>query len=109
MGYGVWLHGEAVAAGMMMAAETAHRLGQFSAEDIERIKTLLLRAGLPVCGPQEMAPESYLPHMMRDKKVLAGELRLVLPTAIGQAEVRGGVGHDVVLASIAACLPERNA
>jgi 3-dehydroquinate synthase len=109
MGYGVWLHGEAVAAGMMMAAETAHRLGQFSVEDIERIKTLLLRAGLPVCGPQEMAPESYLPHMMRDKKVLAGELRLVLPTAIGQAEVRGGVGHDVVLASIAACLPERNA
>lgn len=106
MGYGVWLHGEAVAAGMMMAAETAHRLGRFSADDIERIKTLLLRAGLPVCGPQEMAPESYLPHMMRDKKVLAGELRLVLPTAIGQAEVRCGVGHDVVLASVAACLPE---
>ncbi|WP_454878925.1 3-dehydroquinate synthase [Serratia inhibens] len=109
MGYGVWLHGEAVAAGMMMAAETAHRLGQFPTDDIERIKTLLLRAGLPVCGPQEMTPESYLPHMMRDKKVLAGELRLVLPTAIGQAEVRSGVGHDLVLASIAACLPEGHA
>lgn len=107
MGYGVWLHGEAVAAGMVMAVETAHRLGQFSVEDIERIKTLLLRAGLPVCGPQEMTPESYLPHMLRDKKVLAGELRLVLPTAIGAAEVRGGVGHELVLASIAACLPER--
>ncbi|MDP8826020.1 3-dehydroquinate synthase [Serratia marcescens] len=106
MGYGVWLHGEAVAAGMVMAAETAHRLGQFSVEDIERIKTLLLRAGLPVCGPQEMTPGSYLPHMLRDKKVLAGELRLVLPTAIGAAEVRGGVGHELVLASIAACLPE---
>ncbi|MBS2693945.1 3-dehydroquinate synthase, partial [Salmonella enterica subsp. enterica serovar 1,4,[5],12:i:-] len=62
MGYGVWLHGEAVAAGMVMAAETAHRLGQFSVDDIERIKALLLRAGLPVCGPQEMTPESYLPH-----------------------------------------------
>lgn len=49
MGYGVWLHGEAVAAGMVMAAETARRLGQFSVEDIERIKALLLRAGLPVC------------------------------------------------------------
>lgn len=107
MGYGVWLHGEAVAAGMVMAAETAHRLGQFSVEDIERIKALLLRAGLPVCGPQEMTPESYLPHMLRDKKVLAGELRLVLPTAIGAAEVRGGVGHELVLASIAACLPEQ--
>ncbi|MGC1127906.1 3-dehydroquinate synthase family protein, partial [Pantoea agglomerans] len=107
MGYGVWLHGEAVAAGMVMAAETAHRLGQFSVEDIERIKALLLRAGLPVCGPQEMTPESYLPHMLRDKKVLAGELRLVLPTMIGAAEVRGGVGHELVLASIAACLPEQ--
>lgn len=52
MGYGVWLHGEAVAAGMVMAAETAHRLGQFSVEDIERIKTLLLRrvAGLRAAG-----------------------------------------------------------
>lgn len=54
-----------------------------------------------------MTPESYLPHMLRDKKVLAGELRLVLPTAIGTAEVRGGVGHELVLASIAACLPEQ--
>lgn len=106
MGYGVWLHGEAVAAGMMMAAKTAYRLGQFSADDVERIHNLLLRAGLPVNGPQEMAPEAYLPHMMRDKKVLAGELRLVLPTAIGAAEVRSGVAHDRVLASIADCLPQ---
>lgn len=68
MGYGVWLHGEAVAAGMVMAAQTSRRLGQLSVSDVERIKKLLLRAGLPVCGPKEMAPESYLPHMMRDKK-----------------------------------------
>ena len=103
MGYGVWLHGEAVAAGMMMAANTSRRLGQFSAKDVERIKKLLLRAGLPVSGPQEMTPESYLPHMMRDKKVLAGELRLVLPTAIGQSEIRSGIAHDMVLASITDC------
>lgn len=43
--------------------------------------------------------------MMRDKKVLAGELRLVLPTAIGKSEIRGGVTHDMVLASIADCQP----
>ncbi|QQG28124.1 3-dehydroquinate synthase [Pectobacterium carotovorum] len=104
MGYGNWLHGEAVAAGMVMAAHTARRLGQFSVEDVERVKSLLVRAGLPVNGPTQMAPEAYLPHMMRDKKVLAGELRLVLPTAIGQSEVRGGVAHDMVLASIADCL-----
>ncbi|GAB7214233.1 hypothetical protein OS42_08440 [Dickeya oryzae] len=105
MGYGNWLHGEAVAAGMVMAAHAARRLGQLSADDVERIKALLLRAGLPVTGPREMAPQAYLPHMMRDKKVLAGELRLVLPTAIGQSEVRSGVSHELVLASIADCLP----
>ncbi|GKW25675.1 3-dehydroquinate synthase [Pectobacterium carotovorum subsp. carotovorum] len=103
MGYGNWLHGEAVAAGMVMAAHTARRLGQLSSADVERITSLLVRAGLPVNGPTQMAPEAYLPHMMRDKKVLAGELRLVLPTAIGQSEVRGGVAHDMVLASIADC------
>lgn len=104
MGYGNWLHGEAVAAGMVMAARTAERLGQFNAEDIDRIIRLLQRAGLPVTGPASMAAQAYLPHMMRDKKVQAGELRLVLPLAIGKAEVRRGVGHDTVLAAINDCL-----
>lgn len=103
MGYGNWLHGEAVAAGMVMAARTALRLGQFSEHDVQRIVTLLQRAGLPVTGPQEMSADAYMPHMMRDKKVLAGELRLVLPLAIGKSEVRGGVPHDVVLSAIADC------
>ncbi|KGT91045.1 3-dehydroquinate synthase [Erwinia typographi] len=105
MGYGNWLHGEAVAAGMVMAARTAERLGQFSAQQTDRIITLLQRAGLPVTGPESMAAEAYLPHMMRDKKVLGGELRLVLPLAIGESEVRSGVAHDTVLAAINDCLP----
>ncbi|MFP9228068.1 3-dehydroquinate synthase [Pectobacterium cacticida] len=103
MGYGNWLHGEAVAAGMVMAAHMSRRLGLLSIVDVERIKSLLVRADLPVRGPTQMAPEAYLPHMMRDKKVLAGALRLVLPTAIGQSEVRGDIAHDEVLASIADC------
>ncbi|MDU6925826.1 3-dehydroquinate synthase [Franconibacter helveticus] len=103
MGYGNWLHGEAVAAGMVMAARTAQRLGNFSEADTQRVIALLTRAGLPVTGPEAMAPEAYLPHMMRDKKVLAGELRLVLPLAIGKSEVRGGVPHDVVISAIADC------
>ena len=103
MGYGNWLHGEAVAAGMVMAARTAQRLGNFSEADTQRVIALLTRAGLPVTGPEAMAPEAYLPHMMRDKKVLAGELRLVLPMAIGKSEVRGGVPHDVVISAIADC------
>lgn len=101
MGYGNWLHGEAVAVGMVMAAHTAERLGQFHRQDTQRIITLLQRAGLPVIGPREMSAESYLPHMMRDKKVLAGEMRLVLPLTIGSSEVRRGVPHDVVLGAIA--------
>ncbi len=101
MGYGNWLHGEAVAAGMVMAARTSERLGQFRAQDTQRIIDLLKRAGLPVRGPQEMSAQAYLPHMMRDKKVLAGEMRLVLPLAIGSSELRGGVPHDVVLGAIA--------
>ena len=103
MGYGNWLHGEAVAAGMVMAARTAEKLGTFSTSLTERLITLLLRAGLPVSGPQQMLAEDYLPHMMRDKKVLSGELRLVLPTDLGKAEVRSGVGHDTVLAAITKC------
>ncbi|HAB73691.1 MAG TPA: 3-dehydroquinate synthase [Pantoea sp.] len=103
MGYGNWLHGEAVAAGMVMAARTAQRLGQFSEADTQRIIALLQRAGLPVHGPESMKAEAYLPHMLRDKKVLAGELRLVLPLALGRSEVRGGVAHDMVLAAINDC------
>ena len=68
MGYGNWLHGEAVAAGMVMAARTSERLGQFKPEETARIIALLERAGLSVTGPQEMSAQAYLPHMMRDKK-----------------------------------------
>ncbi|KNC93600.1 3-dehydroquinate synthase [Trabulsiella odontotermitis] len=93
--------GEAGAAGMVMAAHASERLGQFNAQDTQRIIALLKRAGLPVTGPREMSAQAYLPHMMRDKKVLAGELRLVLPLAIGKSEVRGGVSHEVVLDAIA--------
>ncbi|EGH4744246.1 3-dehydroquinate synthase [Salmonella enterica] len=103
MGYGNWLHGEAVAAGIVMAARASERLGQFSSTDTQRIIALLERAGLPVNGPCEMFAQDYLPHMLRDKKVLAGELRLVLPLAIGKSEVRGGVSHEVVLSAIADC------
>ena len=98
-----WLHGEAVAAGMVMAARTSERLGRFSSAETQRIITLLTRAGLPVNGPREMSAQAYLPHMLRDKKVLAGEMRLILPLAIGKSEVRSGVSHELVLNAIADC------
>lgn len=103
MGYGNWLHGEAVAAGMMMAAQAAFRLQLVNENDLQRIKHLLLKANLPVTGPEQMSAEAYLPHMLRDKKVIGGQLRLVLPTSIGSSEVRSGIDHNIVLASIEAC------
>lgn len=87
MGYGNWLHGEAVAVGMVQACYTARLRGDMNDEQVHRVKQLLLAANLPIVGPNTMSLSQYLPHMMRDKKVLAGQLRLVLPVGIGSAQV----------------------
>ncbi|MXP56533.1 3-dehydroquinate synthase [Pantoea sp. Mhis] len=100
MGYGNWLHGEAVAAGMVMAARVAEYLGQFSSSNTKRIIKLLQRAGLPVCGPKNMSAERYLEYMMRDKKVVQGKLRLVIPLMIGHSEICTDVPLNIVRAAI---------
>ncbi|MHA6999890.1 3-dehydroquinate synthase [Aeromonas schubertii] len=87
MGYGNWLHGEAVAAGTMLAADTAVLCDMMSDAERERIRRLLLAARLPVHAPAEMDFSAFIAHMRRDKKVLNGTLRLVLPRGIGKAEV----------------------
>jgi 3-dehydroquinate synthase len=86
LGYGRWLHGEAVAAGMVMAARLSARLGHLSEQDVERIEALLRRAHLPVEAPALGASE-YLELMAHDKKVQDGRVRLVLLRSIGQAYV----------------------
>ena len=86
MGYGEWLHGEAVAAGTMMAAELSCRLGWIGVADVARVERLLGRAGLPVFGPA-MGAESYLELMQHDKKVKDGKMRFVLLKQIGKALV----------------------
>jgi 3-dehydroquinate synthase len=86
LGFGVWLHGEAVAAGMVMAAELSRRLGMIQVEDVQRIKSLLVRAGLPHAGPR-LGAETYVELMRRDKKAVAGEIRYVLLKRIGEAAV----------------------
>lgn len=100
MGYGNWLHGEAVAAGTVQAARAAQMLGRIGAQDVERIVSLLEKAKLPVKGPETMDFPGYLKHMMRDKKVLSGQLRLILPTAIGKAELVAGVEEDILRRAI---------
>lgn len=83
MGYGTWLHGEAVAAGTYMAADLSARLGWLSAADLRRIEELLRRAGLPVRGPRALDAERMLALMAVDKKAQDGQIRLVLLRRLG--------------------------
>jgi 3-dehydroquinate synthase len=101
VGYGEWLHGEAVAAGMVMAAELSERAGTLRREDAERVKALIGRAGLPLRGPK-LAPERYLELMQVDKKAAGGKVRFVLLEGLGRATLRGGLEDRLVCESIAA-------
>lgn len=86
LGYGEWLHGEAVAAGTMMALELSRNLGWLDAAAVARAEALFTRAALPVRGPA-LGAERYLELMRRDKKLRNGELRLVALQRLGQAVV----------------------
>ncbi|MGB5179970.1 MAG: 3-dehydroquinate synthase [Gammaproteobacteria bacterium] len=88
-GYGNWLHGEAVATGMLMAADLSARHGWLPADVVQRTKHLLQLAGLPTSPPAEMNEAQFMEFMAIDKKVVEGELRLVLLKAIGDAIVTG--------------------
>jgi 3-dehydroquinate synthase len=85
-GYGNWLHGEAVAAGMVMAASLSVRLGWMTAIELARTETLLRRAGLPV-RPPAIASAEFLDHMQVDKKNVGGRIRLVLLRGIGASVI----------------------
>ena len=85
MGYGNWLHGEAVAAGMVQACELAQLRDWISTDEVSRVKTLLAYFDLPVAGPEQMNCAQYLVHMRKDKKVQADTIRFVLPKQLGQA------------------------
>ncbi|MEW6163935.1 MAG: 3-dehydroquinate synthase [Pseudomonadota bacterium] len=102
MGYGEWLHGEAVAAGTMMAAELSRRLGWLTEADMERIRKLHQSAGLPVQGPA-LDAERYLDMMGHDKKVIAGRMRLVLLRRLGEAVTWAEAPREEVRATIEAC------
>ncbi|MBI4123890.1 MAG: 3-dehydroquinate synthase [Betaproteobacteria bacterium] len=100
-GYGAWLHGEAVAAGMVMAAELSRLLKLIGSDDAARVRTLISRAGLPVKGPP-LALDEMLALMAVDKKAAKGELRFVLLERLGGASMRGGVDEPLVRAAIVA-------
>lgn len=102
LGYGAWLHGEAVAAGTVMAADLSARLGWLNQEDVVRVTQLFTLAGLPTQGPA-MPTDDYLALMQHDKKVIDGELRLVLLQALGRAVVSAEASSTQISASIRAC------
>ncbi len=96
LGYGTWLHGEAVATGMVLAAALSARLGWLPAVEAERVGCLLKRAGLPVAAPAELGSADFLRVMAVDKKVRAGRLRLVLLKAIGRAVIADDVDQALI-------------
>jgi len=105
LGYGEWLHGEAVAAGTLIAAELSRQLGWLSVNDVTRIEKLFVRAGLPVFGPG-LGAGRYLELMRHDKKVQDGRLRLVLLRSIGRAVMSDEASEAQILAAIEArCTP----
>jgi 3-dehydroquinate synthase len=102
LGYGNWLHGEAVAAGIMMAVELSRRLGWLSSGDCDRTAALLQRAGLPTQGPA-LGADRYLDLMALDKKVASGKMRLILLKKIGEGVISAETGTLDIRAAIEAC------
>jgi len=102
-GYGNWLHGEAVGAGMAMAADLSMRRGDISKNDLDRIIQLLTRAHLPTKAPKDMTSEQFVELMGVDKKVLDGRLRLVLLESLGKAIVTSDIDKNLLMETFAAC------
>lgn len=99
-GYGNWLHGEAVATGMLMAAELSYREGWLSVQEVQSVRNILIDAQLPVVPPAEMSAQAFLQHMAVDKKVLDGSLRLVLLHKIGQAVITNQFNQDHLMQTL---------
>ena len=104
-GYGNWLHGEAVAAGIVLACLVSEQKGWLSASELRRVKALLTAFDLPVTVPEEMGLETFVKHMRHDKKVKAGKIRFILPQGIGKAIVTDAVEDAEISTAIKGCQP----
>jgi len=100
MGYGQWLHGEAVAAGMVMACEMSVRLGWLDESVTKRTEKLLARASLPIRPPPSMAIEEFMTYMSVDKKVESGVLKLILLKGLGDAVVTADFSKEILYDTI---------
>ncbi len=100
MGYGKWLHGEAVAAGMVMAIDLSIRQGWIDESVRQRSVALLERAALPTAPPADMTPEQFLEAMAVDKKNVDGAIKLVLLRRLGEAIVSSDYDHGKLLQTL---------
>jgi 3-dehydroquinate synthase len=105
LGYGKWLHGEAVAAGMCMAAIMSQQLDWIDTEDVEHITRIIDMARLPVNAPNELSVERFVDLMSVDKKVMDGVLRLVLLRDIGHAVITNEYTQEQLEAAIRSSYP----
>jgi 3-dehydroquinate synthase len=102
LGFGTWLHGEAVGAGLVMAADLSARLGHVSAADVARVRRLVARAGLPAAGP-DLGADRYMDLMSHDKKVQGGRMRFILLERIGAAYIDAATPPGPIAETLAAC------
>jgi 3-dehydroquinate synthase len=100
LGHGEWLHGEAVAVGLVMAAALSVRLGTFKTAEHRRLCRLLERAGLPIEPPGNVEAAELRKHMAQDKKVRGGKLRFVIPESFGRAKVSSEVDEAALEATL---------
>ena len=103
LGFGTWLHGEAIGAGMVMAADLSRRLGHLRERDVDRVKSLVARAGLPIVAPA-LGPDRYLDLMSFDKKAQGGRVRFILLKRLGNAYVRAEAPAYPLTETLAACV-----
>jgi 3-dehydroquinate synthase len=102
MGYGVWLHGEAVGCGMVMAADLSQRLGFIDAATKERVRALVQAAGLPVVAP-DLGEARWLELMQVDKKNEGGQIKFILLKPLGTALITT-VAPEVLRETLQACI-----
>lgn len=106
-GYGQWLHGEAIAVGMLMAADISQRLEYINEQDMKRIVSILERTNLPTKPPKEMTVTQFIDLMLRDKKALNGVIRLVLLRSIGDAFISDNYERSVLEQTLEAFLTSK--
>ncbi len=103
LGFGTWLHGEAVAAGLCLAADLSARLGRIDADDVRRVERLVESTSLPTRAPGELSTNRMVELMAVDKKIKDGKLRLVLLNAIGKAELDGDFDPNALRETLEEC------